>query len=531
MLRKRRRCETQRSRCMALAKYTGDMKKAVQVVGAGGYGVGRRMLLLCIPLGLIVGIGQAQTGSSARLLERASSNPRLQLQEREHAASGSTFLAGSYRVWEDRVAMEGRTLELNLIVLPALSEEPAADPVFVLHGGPGAAATGFLHGMAKSWIRNRRDIVLIDQRGTGRSNPLQVPLPNGGSDPQLYLDPIFVTEYFQSALPALSKIADLTQYTTPIAMDDLNEVREALGYGVINLRGGSYGSRAGLVYMRRHPETVRTATLNGIMPIANRNPLYHAAAAQEALEVLAKECQSTARYRAVFPDLLEMVSEILQRLEESPVRVRVTDPGSGKAVQVTLSREAFAEALRVMMYNTRVNRQVPLLVMRAHAGDYTAFAQKGLETGRALRGMVCFGMLMCVTGSEDLPRIDPGEIEGLTRDTFLGDSRVRMQLAVGAIWPRGIVPEDYGDPVGVEVPTLLLSGTHDPVTPPHWGAEVARHLPRSLHLVFPGAHGVGGKCVASLEQDFLERGTVEGLDTSCLSRRRMPQLELPEGDD
>ena len=472
----------------------------------------------------------AQGSSTARLLQLAAENPRLQLEERRHEASGTTVLQGTYRVFEDRTTRTGRTIDLNLLVLPALAMDSAPDPVFVLHGGPGAAATDYLGGMAKSWLRERRDIVLVDQRGTGRSNPLHVDLPDGREDPQVYLGPIFVPEYFAAALPRLRTIADLTKYTTPIAMDDLNEVREALGYDVINLRGGSYGSRAALVYLRRHPATARTATLNGIAPVSFLNPLYHAAAAQEGLETLAAECASDPHYRAAFPDLLRMVTEILARLDDAPVHVTVDHPDTGKPVEVTLDRHAFAEALRVLMYYTGTNREVPALLVRAHAGDFGPFAQRGLESNRGLRNILCFGMLMCVTGSEDIPRIDPASIPELTKDTFLGDTRVRMQMAVAEVWPRGDVPAGYGRPVDVAVPGLLWSGTHDPVTPPRWGEEAARYLPHGRHLVVPGAHGVGGECVTRIEREFLETGLVEDLDVDCVSTMRLPPLKLPKRD-
>ncbi|MFT5290800.1 MAG: pimeloyl-ACP methyl ester carboxylesterase [Planctomycetota bacterium] len=490
----------------------------------------RSVLLLGLAVASISAPHVGQESSQSRLLELASANPLLELQARQHVASGTTVLVGSYRVWEDRVAKQGRRIDLNLILLPALSKSPAPDPVFVLHGGPGAAATAYLGGLAQSWLREHRDIVLVDQRGTGRSNPLRIETPGGAPNPQTYLDPLFVPEVFEAQLPRLRELADLAKYTTPIAMDDLNEVRGALGYGEINLRGGSYGSRAALVYLRRHPETARTATLNGIAPIAFRNPLYHAAAAQGALEVLAKECAGDPRYRKAFPDLLGMVEQVLDRLDEQPALVKVMDPKTREEVEVTLTRTGFAEALRVMMYATSTNRRVPLLVKQAFEGNYTPFAQSGLERGRALRGMLSLGMLMCVTGSEDLPRIDPGEIADLTEGTFLGDQRVRQQLAVGEIWPRGEVPEDYGEHVTANVPVLLWSGTHDPITPPRWGAQAADHLPNALHLVVPGAHGVGGPQVARIEREFLEKGSIEGLDTSALSEMRMPPLAMPDRD-
>jgi pimeloyl-ACP methyl ester carboxylesterase len=144
-----------------------------------------------------------------------------------------------------------------------------------------------------------------------------------------------------------------------------------------------------------------------------------------------------------------------------------------------------------------------------------------------LRNIVHFGMLMCVTGSEDIPRIESKEVPRLTRDTFLGDGRVRRQMAVADLWPRGNVSPSYGEPVKSKVPVLLLSGTHDPVTPPRFGAQAAKHLKNSLHLVVPGAHGVSGPVIARIIQEFLARGRVEGLETSGIDKIRLPPLKMP----
>jgi pimeloyl-ACP methyl ester carboxylesterase len=173
------------------------------------------------------------------------------------------------------------------------------------------------------------------------------------------------------------------------------------------------------------------------------------------------------------------------------------------------------------------NTDVPLLIHRAFEGDYDALANRGLTNNRAIRNTLDFGMLMCVTCSEDIPRIDPEDIDRLTDGTFLGSGRVRRQIAACAIWPRGDVPADYGEPVRADVPVLLLSGEYDPVTPPRWGEQAARHLSRSRHVVVPTTHSFGSACIDQIMRDFLDRGSVEGLDTSCVEHMRRPRFKLP----
>ncbi len=489
------------------------------------HGKERSCLAAVLSLALLVG---AVGLSPCAARESAADDPRLALEEYIEQSTGAKILHGTFEVFENRARGEGRTIDLRVVVLKATDPDPAPDPIFYLHGGPGVAATNNTSRFARSWMREKRDIVLVDQRGTGRSNPLQVELPGGDDNLQGYLDPIFQPEPFRAALEKLSKIADLTQYTTPIAMDDLDEVRAALGYERINLIGGSYGTRAALVYVRRHPETVRCAILNGVAPIAFKNPLFHAAAAQEGLDRIFEEVAGNSAYRRAFPDLEQKFKKTLARLEKEPVAVEIAHPVTGERVMVRLTRAAFAEALRIMLYYVDTNRQVPYLLLRAAEGDFESFAQVGMESNRRIRGIIHFGMLMCVTGSEDIPRIDPDSIASLTKRTFLGDDRVRRQSAIAVFWPRGRVPAEYGEPVRSKVPVLVLSGTHDPVTPPRFGAEAARHLDNSLHLVVPGAHGVGGPVIDRIMGDLLETGSVKGLDTSGIETIRLPPFRMPE---
>ena len=353
-------------------------------------------------------------------------------------------------------------------------------------------------------------------------------LPGTDDNLQGYLDPIFDLESCRASLAELGRRADLTQYSTPIAADDLNEVRQALGYDEINVSGGSYGTRASLIYIRRHPETVRTAILNGVAPLVFTNPLYHATFAQRALDLLFEEVENDPKYREAYPKLREEFAEIMERLERKPAEVTVAHPTTRELVPVKLTRAAFAEALRVLMYSMQTARQVPLLIQRAHRGDYRPFAERGMMSNRGLRRMLAFGMLLSVTAAEDVARIDPESIPELTEHTFLGDGRVRQQMAVCAFWPRSRLSEDFGEPVCSDVPTLILSGTIDPVTPPEMGDEVHRHFPNSVHLVVPAAHGVGGGRIQQITKNFLEAGSVEGLDTSGLEDLRLPPLQLPD---
>ncbi len=441
------------------------------------------------------------------------------------------------RVWENRETREGRLLSLEVIVLPATGSDPSPDPVFIFAGGPGQDATTMANQWAHHWMRAQRDIVLISQRGTGGDNRLWCDLPGSDADLQGYLEPIFLEETFGPCLEQLAEQYDLTQYGTANAVDDINETREALGYDQINLYGGSYGSRAELEYIRRHPETVRTAILNSVAPVAFLNPLYHAWGAQHALELILEECAAdpdcNGAYRVIRPGrgpqyIRESFAEVMRVLDEGPVTTSVLNPSTRRMVEVELSKESFGEALRVIMYYDR--SQVPFLIDQAAKGDFSHFAEQGIAANRGIREMLAFGMLLCVTCSEDLDRITEEMILAETGGTFLGDGRVRRQQAVCAFWPRSDLPGDAADPVTLDVPVLLLSGRYDPVTPPRWGEEAASHLPQGLHVVGPGSHGQGGQCIDSIMAEVLERGTVAGVDVSCVAGLSPSPFRLPDTD-
>ncbi|HUF28291.1 MAG TPA: alpha/beta hydrolase [Gemmatimonadaceae bacterium] len=443
----------------------------------------------------------------------------------------SEVRCGTLEVVENRDARAGRRLQLDIVVLPARSGEPVPDPVFFVAGGPGQAATMAAPGLWSSPLRERRDVVLVDTRGSGGSHALDCALAGSDENLQGYFDPIFQTPLFETCRRQLEQRADLRWYTTAAAMDDLDDARAALGYERINLVGRSYGTRASLVYARRHPTRTRTAFLTGLVPTAFRNPLHHARAAQDALELLIAACERDARCRASYPELRRDLETVVQRLDSAPARVTIPHPTTGAMVEIRLSRVAFGEAVRVMMYQTGRAMRLPLLIHRASRGDFVPFAELGLASNRGLRGALRAGLLMSVVCSEDVPRITEADIVRETRGTMLGDTRVREQMAACGVWPRGEVADGHADPVAVRVPMLLVTGSLDPVTPPVWGDEAARHLPNGLHIVIPGGHAVASPCLDRIAVSFLEQGTVSGLDTTCVETLALPPFVLPEVPD
>jgi pimeloyl-ACP methyl ester carboxylesterase len=429
------------------------------------------------------------------------------------AGDAGKALCGTYEVFENREARAGRKIPLKIVVLPATGPERTADPVFFISGGPGEGATAEVPEFGKSPLRARRDIVFVDVRGTGGSSPLSCRLWGDGTR----LDHIFPLDAATACRDELRQRADLTRYTTATAMDDLDEVRRHLGYGKVNLIGGSYGTYAAQVFLTRHPEAVRSVVLSGVVKPGEPSPLYHARNSQHALDLLARDCAAEPACHAAFPRFQEELSAVLDRLAIEPVRVQVKNPETGKPAEVRLTRSAAADSLRFALYNPGRASQLPRLIHQAAQGDYRELAGDAVDLRANLQQGLALGLLFSVTCAEDLARIDPQEIPAATRGTFYGDDRVREQLAICAIWPHAPLPPGSGALVHSDVPALLLSGERDPVTPPAGAAQVAKGFPHGLWIQIPhGTHNGGGNCEDRVVAEFVERGSVQGLDVACL---------------
>lgn len=444
-------------------------------------------------------------------------------------AGKTEHLCGQLAVYENRVAASGRQIELNLQVVPAKTPEPARQALFYFAGGPGGSAVDDGAEMAPVFeaLRTTHDLVFVDQRGTGGSNRLGC-VANGDLEHNLqgYFDRFLTLEQLRTCRAELEKRADLRFYTTPIAMDDLEEVRQQLGYGKVDLVGASYGTRAAQVFMKRHPQSVRSALLLGVVSLDTLLPLTHAPASERAFDMLITACLEDEACKQAFPALRSEYEQLWQRLDAAPAKVEVRHPKSGEKVKIELSRGNFAESIRFYSYNPASGVVLPVLLHRAFLGDLVPFAEQVLEVEPGFRDTFAWGQHLAVTCSEDVP-FYPADTTAYSRGTFLGDYRITMQRELCASWPRGEVPADLHEPLKADIPALLMSGGYDPVTPPWMARQVAQHLPRSQHVMIEhGHHGPGGLsnlgCLVGLMVDFVAKGNAEGLDTSCVETMKRP---------
>lgn len=457
--------------------------------------------------------------------EAASSPAPPKLHPCHVEGSAEAWLCGTFVVPEDRARPGGRTLPLEVAVLKSKTVH-SREPVFFLAGGPGQDATHAAAGFADSPLRRDHDIVLMDTRGTGVATALDCPVADSQAL-QADLDPLFsdLSPYAPCAA-RLARKADLALYTTPIAMQDLDDLRRALGYHRIDLYGGSFGTRAGLVYLRMFGSHVRAAAFSGMVAFENPVPLYHTAAAERALERLFAECAGEAACHAAYPDPMGDLRAVLAKLAASPAHLTVKHPATGAAVAVILTPAGFANGVRVMLYSEEEGRAIPHLLSLAQAGDYAPFADAAVQAGYQFGHAVHIGVLLSVSCSEDVPRIRPTDIGPATAGSVFGDERVRGEIAACALWPKGRLPADYATPFASPVPTLILSGEIDPVTPPQWGEIARRTLPNSRHIVLPGAHVSEGPCVEQLVTQMFATADPGSVDAACVAKIAMPPFEV-----
>lgn len=446
------------------------------------------------------------------------------------------MLCGTLEVWEDREARSGRKIGLNVVVVPARSENPAPDPLVLIAGGPGEGITGAAP-HAPEFIGDllaQRDLLLVDQRGTGKSNGLFCDFGITDEDPQPAYDAMFPLEGVERCRRELEKRADLTKYTTSIAADDLEEVRTRLGYGPINIDGGSYGTRFVQEFLRRHPESVRAALLTGVVSMDHRMPLNHALDGQRSIDLLLALCEEDEACSAAYPDLRRELWQVLDRLDREPGRATLDNPlNPGQEITLEVGRGMFAEALRSLLYTVTGSTELPFIVHRAHQGDFAPFFKTTVPWRVFVEKELANGLYLSITCGEDVVRFTEQEAALHNAGTAVGDFRTDAQKRACSAWPTAEVPDAFSQPVSTDRPVVILVGELDPVTPPRYGREAAEHMSNALLVEVPrGHHGFEGltnqECLEGLVDRFLETASIEGLDTSCVDTMERPPFVLEE---
>lgn len=422
---------------------------------------------------------------------------------------------GTLKVPEDRSKPDGRKIEIFAAVLPANTATPKDDPLVVLAGGPGQAASTlapFASRLAE--LRRTRDVVLIDQRGTGRSSPLVCeafkPRDSDLFDP----DPLPRAKACVEELTA--KGVDLSQYTTTAWIADLEAMREALGYQRWNLWGGSYGTRVAQEYLRRHPERVRSVVLDGVAPPSLRISFDVWRTRDDALDGVIAACRASAPCAKAHPEASATLEDIRRGLDGGRT-IELRDPRTGITREMRVDFDTVIGALQPLIYAPEAASLIPQLLALARDGDFAPLVAASLVVVGDLPDDFSPALHYSVTCAEDVPRVTRDE-----RINGVADERVRAlarrTLAVCDQWPKGTFPADFTQPVSSAVPVLLLSGGLDPVTPPAYAADVARGFPRSRHVVAQGfGHIVSPHaCAPRLIAAFVDEAGFSSLPQTCV---------------
>jgi pimeloyl-ACP methyl ester carboxylesterase len=444
----------------------------------------------------------------------------------------SELLCGKYAVYENRTAMSGRLISLNVVVAPAYAKAPQPDPVFFLAGGPGQGQARIASAAEDALMRDlrrERDLIFIDQRGTGDSNSLDCSL-NPRNAVQDYFTELFIPEQAARCQRRLSEKAELQFYTTPIAIQDLAQVRAALGYEKINLYGVSYGTLVALEYLRRYPQDVRTLALAGVSTPAAKLPLQFAQGTERAMQRLLQDCSADPACAAAFPNLANEFAKVLVKLDSGAVTFEFHGQARNGSEPVSLSRSVFVEQLRLMLYNHGSARLIPLMIHAAAQEDWTVFTKiRARSSGNSVFAATT-GVYFTVTCSESVPFITENDMVKYTNDTIVGEYRVRRHQRACQEWPRAPLPGDFLEPVKSATPVLMLSGEFDPATPFEFAQAALTDLPNGRHIILRNtAHSFGSECAKELVVKFITEGSAKNLDESCAARLRRPPflMDLP----
>jgi pimeloyl-ACP methyl ester carboxylesterase len=441
---------------------------------------------------------------------------------------GERVECGYLVVLEDRIQPTGRTLRLAVAILKSYGADPVPDPVVFLSGGPGGpnlAGVNFWLTRDRS-LRARRDLILIDQRGTGYSEPdmrcpelnRPVELNDQGSRPLEAVTEVYVSAALECRDRLWAEGVNLAAYNSSASAADLADLRRVLGYAEWNLYGLSYGGRLVLTTLREQPDGIRSAILDSPRTVGVRNYEVRPADTAHAFQVLFDGCGADPACRDAFPSLERSFDELVERLNAHPVTVTVVD-GTGRSRQVIDGNQVIGGGFQAL-YNETLIPYLPLAIDQIHRGNYDVLAGFASALGQGSGGSA--GMGYSVRCHEEIPFNDPArvqaEIERYPRLRSYFGPNILPEFDICAAWGAGTAPAAAAEPVRSDIPTLILTGEYDPIHPRWWGQLAADHLSRSYHYTLPGyGHGVSfvGECQTGLRDSFLD-DPARPPDAACL---------------
>jgi len=433
-----------------------------------------------------------------------------------HPGSGVTSRAdcATLEVPEDPSKPDGRKISLKVALVPARAAEPEADPVIFFAGGPGQSATETYGGAAGSFarLREKRHLLMVDQRGTGGSNRLACAFPEEFDTSA----EVLVEQQVAMARDCLASLdADVSQYTTTVAASDIEAVRQAIGAPKLNLYGGSYGTRMAQEYARLYPDAVRSMILDGVVPPELALGSEHAINLESALKQILGHCAAQPGCTEAFGDPYRTLYALRDQARATPQPVTLRDPLTHQPRTRSLDEGSVALIARLFAYAPESAALLPLLLDEAYKGRPESLMAQALLVFDSLTGQINHGMQLSVICADDAPRLSARDQD---KELILGDAIIGVTLNQCSVWPKGPVSENFREPLRTDIPTLLLSGEYDPVTPPRYGEQVLASLGKARHLVGKGQGHImlGRGCTPRLAAEFVEKLDPVGLDAACL---------------
>ena len=472
---------------------------------------------------LILGLSAIlATNNAFAYQEPSSNNSKLKLEACHLEGIKTQVKCGTLEVPENYSELDGKTLSINFAILPAIDSSTYKEPLMFLAGGPGQAAVELAAQIRRSYteIRKTRDIILVDQRGTGKSHPLQC---EDAVEMNAYelIPEDFNKKEVETCLASFNE--NLSQFTSENAVRDFDEVRKALGHEQINIYGGSYGTRAGLVYLKLFPNSIKNAVLDSVGPIEVPIGTF-GLSAERSFNKLKENCQASESCQKAYPNLAEEFQQLAARLEKTPKEVTIAHPRLGTPTKFVITKSKLIANIRMQLYSMQTRSMVPLIIHQAYLNNYSPLA--GI-IAQADGGMSMYiGLTFNIVCNEDFPRVT-AQMLTEDADNKFGQANSHMSFSMACpMWPTYEVADAFYQPVTANVPTLILSGDLDPVTPPSNGEYPEKTLPNSRHIISENnAHIVASTtCAIKLINEFLTKGSSDDLDDSCLAELPKPSF-------
>jgi len=410
-------------------------------------------------------------------------------------------------------------IELRIAVVPALNLSPEPDPLVPIAGGPGQGSVQFYAAYYRAFedVRRNRDILLIDQRGTGESATMDCEFDDDMLEGDYSVE--LTMEYTERCLAELPY--DPRFFTTSVAVTDIEAVREALGYPSLNLYGVSYGSRVAQHFARRYPDSTRTVVIDGVVPPQISLGPEIATESQKAIDKILARCAADESCNERFPDLAGDFRRVVRDLRDVGVEISVPHPSTGRPEEILFSNAEFSAAVRLLAYHPNSMALIPLLIHEAGRGNLVPLGSQYMMTTIAMMDALSLGMHNAVMCTEDVPFYDKTTIDydGLAA-SYMGLFQLEALEAICSVWPAGPIDEGFKAPLATSLPVLLLSGDADPITPPSYADLAAVDLENATHLIGRNqGHGqIRVGCTPRLVADFIASADVAEIDASCLER-------------